>query len=472
MASIGRQRGHAWRDRAFFVGAAFVLSIAIFLGGGTQIALVSDATIQILALPLLIAALFRLMNGPWLPSWRAPILLMAAALVLALLQIVPLPPSIWTLLPGRAFAVDTYKAAGIPLPWLALSLAPHATLYSFFSMIPAAAVFLAALQLDASQRYRMLTVPLAIGAVGVMLGLAQLFGPDPESITFYRPANIGYAIGFFANRNHFPAMLYSLLPLAVAWTVMQVNSPSRFGAFWLYFGCGIVAAFLIGLSFSQSRAGVALGVVATFGAVIIVLRSLNLSRFGRWPIIIAAVGLIIFAGLLQLGLIDLLVRRSIVDNARSSIARLTLEALRGYYLIGSGFGTFVPVFKSVEAPEDLSYYFINHAHNDWLEVFLEGGIPAAILMALFVVWLLHRCFVIWFSRAFTQDAGGRLLALSASFSAVLLLLHSTLDYPLRTTALMSVFGACCAFLCPGPPEPEPVPRKGSSRSRSSRRSSH
>ena len=52
---------------------------------------------------------------------------------------------------------------------------------------------------------------------------------------------------------------------------------------------------------------------------------------------------------------------------------------------GSGFGTFVPILQAYERPADILVFFINHAHNDWLELTLEGGILAVLLLA---AWLL------------------------------------------------------------------------------------
>ena len=63
--------------------------------------------------------------------------------------------------------------------------------------------------------------------------------------------------------------------------------------------------------------------------------------------------------------------------------------------IGSGLGTFVPVYAMFEKPEDASPTYVNHAHNDILEVWLETGVLGLVLMGLFVVWLVRRSVEIW-----------------------------------------------------------------------------
>ena len=59
-------------------------------------------------------------------------------------------------------------------------------------------------------------------------------------------------------------------------------------------------------------------------------------------------------------------------------------ALKHYGLAGTGFGTFVPIYQSAESLESVVPQYINHAHNDYLELLLEGGAPAACLLFCFL----------------------------------------------------------------------------------------
>ena len=56
-------------------------------------------------------------------------------------------------------------------------------------------------------------------------------------------------------------------------------------------------------------------------------------------------------------------------------------ALHHYGLAGTGFGTFVPVYQTAESLSGISPAILNHAHNDFIEIVLEGGIPAIALLA-------------------------------------------------------------------------------------------
>jgi hypothetical protein len=450
-----------------FYWSAALLCFAIVLGGGTQVGLASDLVIQLLSAPLLVMTLFRLFESDAPRRWAPPLLILAGAFLLPLLQLIPLPPALWTALPGRELALSTYTTIGVPPPWMPVSLAPHATLYALFSMLPAAALFLAVLGMNTRERYALLIGPLVLGGASVLLGLAQLYGGHPQSVTLYSRANIGYAVGFFANRNHFAALLYSLLPLAAAWTLGSADRPENRRPIGLLLGGLAIATLVVGLSVAFSRAGVTLGVVAAFGCVLLIWQSRATTPLGKWPILAAVTVLLLVAVVLQFGLVDLLLRRTLADQQRSVMAATTLRAVAGFFGFGSGFGTFVPVYMIFEKPGDVRWGFVNHAHNDWLELTLEGGILAALLLAAFVVWFLHRAFVLWLQ---SDDATARdiTLARAASLSASLLLLHSLLDYPLRTTTLMSLFAVCCGLVCVGVGKPA----HGSRPRRTSRRRRH
>jgi O-antigen ligase len=115
---------------------------------------------------------------------------------------------------------------------------------------------------------------------------------------------------------------------------------------------------------------------------------------------------------------------------------------------GSGFGTFVPIYEKFVPRTQLNDRLVNHAHNDWLELWLTGGLPAIILAAGFLAWLAASTF-----RAWSDDQPGAsvldlALAQAASIVIVLLLLHSVVDYPLRMPALSVLFAIACAYLIP------------------------
>jgi hypothetical protein len=105
----------------------------------------------------------------------------------------------------------------------------------------------------------------------------------------------------------------------------------------------------------------------------------------------------------------------------------------------------MPVYDTVLRPADaLLDKFANRAHNDVLEGLLETGVVGAFLALAFILWFVQRTIYIWKrSESNTRDT---LICRAATISIALLLAHSVVDYPLRTTGLLCVFALCCALL--------------------------
>ena len=87
---------------------------------------------------------------------------------------------------------------------------------------------------------------------------------------------------------------------------------------------------------------------------------------------------------------------------------------------------------------------VNHAHNDYLELLLELGIPGLALLLVFLVWWFWQTAQIWTAREVS------LLARAATIASGALLLHSIVDFPLRTAAMAGLFAWCLAIMVTRP----------------------
>jgi len=128
------------------------------------------------------------------------------------------------------------------------------------------------------------------------------------------------------------------------------------------------------------------------------------------------------------------------EDARFVLLPVFIEMLTTYFPVGSGFGTFEFVFKIAEPESFLHPQYMNHAHNDFVQFLLEGGIPAAIIAIVFLAWFGKTA---W--RLGRGEAGHGLATASAAM-IVLLMLASLVDYPLRVPSLMAVFAFACSYL--------------------------
>ena len=77
--------------------------------------------------------------------------------------------------------------------------------------------------------------------------------------------------------------------------------------------------------------------------------------------------------------------RGVIYEARLDFWKDSQKIISDYKLTGSGIGTFphvYPVYRSLK-----SELFLSHAHNDYLELLVEGGIISFVLATLFLLTL-------------------------------------------------------------------------------------
>ena len=443
-------------------GAA--LAASLVFGGGTRHGTLSDVVPELLALPLLVVA----GPGGLRALGREPLLacLFAAVIALFVLQLIPLPPFIWSVLPGRDTVAQFYTVAGMPLPWQPLSLSPGETWRAGLALLPALALLLATLTLSLAERQVLLGVAVAIGLISVPLGILQILGGGESELYFFQYTNVGSAVGFFANANHYAAFFYMLIPLSAA--LLSELPARRKTVPPLAILAGVVFAFLLGLALSRSRSALLLGVLSLFATFALILRDplrRALTRRMRWVVgivslaavlpIVAAMGLLAIIGRFEV--------QQLTTEARWTMAGVTWRALLSYFPIGSGLGTFERVYQLHEPPQAVRWEVVNHAHNDWLELTLETGLLGPVLVIAFFVW----CGRAWVRSLASADSFDRSVGVAAGIAIALISLHSLWEYPLRTIALSTLFGLCCALLIESP-EPMTSRVRGRSQKQDSR----
>jgi O-antigen ligase len=135
-----------------------------------------------------------------------------------------------------------------------------------------------------------------------------------------------------------------------------------------------------------------------------------------------------------------LARFDFTGEFRPELWRDSLYAARQYLPWGSGMGGFVPVFEAAERLEVVDPTRPNRAHNDYLELAVEAGVPGLLTLGAIVALLVRAARRSW-DRG---DAGSRGQLLFAGSALILKGFHSFVDYPLRSMSL-----ACLAAVCAG-----------------------
>jgi len=168
---------------AFLPYTSVVVVLAMLFGGGGQGW--AGAVVQLAALPLLAWALFRLNPSRLGRGGQWAIVLLCAILALPLLQLIPLPPSLWSGLPSRQEYASAYEAAGMAAPWLPISLDPSATWLGLLSLLPATAIFLAMLSLEQRSRRILIVLIFIVVFASVTLDVLQMIGGEGSPLRFY-----------------------------------------------------------------------------------------------------------------------------------------------------------------------------------------------------------------------------------------------------------------------------------------------
>lgn len=433
--------------RAAYLVLLVLVITGFLVAGGARDDLLSLLFWRPLSMVVLAIALVIGWRAAWL-NGRAVLALALAVVGLTALHLVPLPPAIWTALPGRDIIVSIYRDAGMALPWQPLSVAQARTWNALFSLAAPVAALVLALTLDARAQRGLLLALLAVGFVSGIIGMLQALGPAQGPFYFYRITNNGVSVGLFANRNHQAAFLAAMFPLIAANLSLFKGKPEQ-----LFFHRAIAIAgglLLVPLILmTGSRAGLVLGVIGmasawwVFRSPVAQVRSAERKTESRKRVIsIGLVGILLaFSAIVALrtSALQRLIETDPADELRITALPIVIDAIERFFPLGSGLGTFVEVYQIFEPNRLISPSYFNHAHNDFAELLLTAGVPGVLLL----LWAAMLGFVclraLWRSRStklndprFEAHVLGR-----AGFSIVTMLaLYSAADYPLRVPSLM------------------------------------
>ena len=447
-----RALGH-W---AWPAAVSLALLLAIVSGGSSLADSATFSLFRLLSLILLGMSLLRLLTTPLALTERLAILLIVGSVSLVVLQLVPLPYAVFAALPGRDFVAKIFSIAEIAPRSMPMTLSPEATLGYLLVLMPPVAAFLATLTTESRMRWLLVATILLGSVANVFLGLAQRLQGPTSDLYLYEITNNGSATGFFSNRNNFAMLLCVAIPLtwAMAHKLIRMRAVSAPAA--IAGGAVMMLIIFMGLAASNSRSGIFLGMLALTLSTLMVIsapaatsRSSRKNRSARFSLLAILGGAFIIGQFGMTGILRI-IETDPLSDIRSEIREVTTRAAADYFPVGSGFGTFQQVYEMNETPEMMNSAYVNHAHNDWLELWLEGGLPAAALMACFLALFVVQTIRVWNPRGAYAE---HVLPRAASVVGMVLLLHSLVEFPLRMPALACIFAAMMAILM------APAPRR-------------
>jgi O-antigen ligase len=433
----------SWAKTREFVAPLYLL-VCLLFGGSTQ-SLWFNAALQGVAVIILAWAAIEWRAGELSQGTRRLLLLAGGVLGLVFIQLVPLPPSLWTRLPGRTMVAEGLNLLGLKAGWQSLSLAPYETLSAALTLLPPFAMIAAIVILRAYNRTA-LTIALLVGAVlGLGLGLLQISSPDVPGASYYlQPEhNGGTPSGFFANPNHMATLLLINIPFLAAFAgsirnqSKKVSGPSA----RLMLGGAGAMLMVVGILLNKSLAGIGILIPVLVLSLFVAVSVPKKVRIGT-----LAVSALLLCGFLAT-LFSPLNREFIHGEAVSAIstreefAKTGIKVAENYAPVGSGIGTFQRVYRIFEDPRSIDpQTFVNHAHDDYLEVIIETGAFGLLMLAAFLAWWGSQIRAMVIAQTKDKYAGAGAIASGA------VLLHSLVDYPLRTSAISASFAVCLALL--------------------------
>lgn len=443
---------HGWQGAGLWVLLLGSYAIILLLGGAGNSYPVVTAFIQSLSIAMLMSVGIlsgQVFSHPPRPILTALFLFSIALIVLG--QLLPLPTDFWATLPGREAGGNFLASAGRHSNWQSLSLDPYRSFETSLELLPGLALFLVGIKASPKLLRGLLLTTLAVGLASATIGALQLAGGPNSPVHFYEIARGQIAPGLFVNRNHQAALLLITIPIA-ALTPLLINWPHQTRRHARLIAWSLILVLAAGVIATTSRAG--------FGLLPIALVAAALINRDKAPGLKAALGVlgpltIVIVALSQSATLQrLLDRFSAASDGRTTFWENTLTAAQQYWPIGSGVGTFEITYPSVEPLAQVTDSYVNNAHNEYVELWLELGIFAPIV-GLIVLGLLaiaaYKCF-------HSPNVQQRSFALAAIAGWIILLLHSQVDYPLRMMSIMAIAGLLTAMLLckfepakPGPP---------------------
>lgn len=391
-------------------------------------------------IPLRIICLFAIAVLIVLPirekahALRVPAILLAALALVIAVQLIPLPPSIWMELSGHARFAEATQVAGIEQPWRPISLVPWLTWNSLIALLPAFAILMALWGITPMQRDRVIAGFIIFLGLSVLLGVAQVAGAMNGPPLYYRFIAPDSAIGFFANRNHSAAVLSTGFPILRLWSLSApTGSKSSRRQLLALVGALVLLVMVV---VTGSRTGMVVGFMSLAASLLMApleeLGSRVDPRHARWmqigaiaaPVVLVLV-LVLFGKALSF---DRIINDDLMAEQRVVYLPLLIELTRSYLPLGSGFGTFDPVYRSSEPDWAITIQYLNHAHNDLLELAMTGGIAAVGVLGAFVVWILKR---LWQTRGMPLHRE-TVSVRAGTIMAGAIMAASLTDYPLRT----------------------------------------
>lgn len=380
-----------------------------------------------------------------------PILSVHATLytLLALLQIIPLPASAVAVLnPG---SLAQFVPPLTRPTQLSISLNPHDSVLEMLKWLPLALTYFLTIYAVRTQKQalRVIWIMTALGLFQAGYGLYQTYSGSELIWYFSKIQYRGYITGTYVSRNQLAFYLEAIalvcfgtslgMYLRVPVARRKFDNDRIWQALVLAFGGVILAVTLL---LSASRGG-----IISFGIALCAMAGLMTARQAMrragFGILLAAIVIMVYG--ISAGLEKTAARFEHVSDLehRLDIAASVLPMIRDYPFTGVGIGVFNTAYEPYALPVYGWRLKVSHAHNDWVEIAAETGLPGFMLCTSGYLLFLGRCLHLW-----TKRRHPLILGTGAGILCALLAIgvHSFFDFGMRVPANVLTIGMLCGLL--------------------------
>ena len=293
--------------------------------------------------------------------------------------------------------------------------------------------------LRGSQARKLALIFIVYGTAVAVFALLQGISPNGKLYWIRQPRMGGNIYGPYVNHNHYAGLMELLVPIPLVLSLTQLAHERERTA------AGVAAALMAGTLFLSGSRGGMLAILVELALLSVLLvrqkKGVRLAA-GAAGFVAVLLVLLVWVGGRELthrvSTISTEARTEISGGMRLSIDRDTLRMFRRKPLLGWGLGAFPVVY-----PEFRSFYtnfFVNEAHNDYLQLLAEMGLAGFAAMLWF--WVVLGRAALPKLKNWTTDISGA-VTLAASLSVTGILVHSFFDFNLQIPANAALFYVFC-----------------------------
>jgi len=352
---------------------------------------------------------------------------------LCLFQVIPLPLSLIKILSPSLYHL--LKEMALDISFKTISVYPYVTINETLKIVVYLMLFImtASLANNRDAIRKMIVILVVFGFILSCFAIIQKATWNGK-IYWFVESTVGSPFGPFVNRNHFAGFMGMVVPLGL-WMVFEIRIMEK-KLLYLFFSLVMTT----GIFLSLSRGG-----IISFLLSISLFFILTSIRNVKKKSVASLIGflLILFCYLLYLGIspiIDRFATAGLTDDSRVMVWSEAFEAFKDFPWFGTGLGTFKFVFP-MYSPHGLDHTLVyDYAHNDYLQLLLETGVPGVLFMTMFLISIIAIIIKFQKGRKFSPLMAG----LTASMSYMIV--HSVFDFNLHMPSNAMMFSVILGLI--------------------------